>query len=200
MHFISILNPITGSTSQRGVILSDNLFCKQENSRNYTAFSCSALQFFKSKWSEQKISLVWVHFSAGIPTQKCTLHTFQLNKKGVILWHPQCFWLTHEDREQSNRIKKLLSNQLFVQFALPEHSLLCSVVMKRSSFNPASKPAFPFHPCLLDLPPSLKVKASHFYDLETFSQCKQMAAFSIQELSLWLISKSNFFLPIFHFN
>ena len=40
---LSFLNPNTILTSQRGAILSDNLFCKQENSRNYTAFICSAL-------------------------------------------------------------------------------------------------------------------------------------------------------------
>ena len=39
---------------------------------------------------------------------------------------------------------------------------------------------------------SLKVKASHFYNLETFSQCKQMAAFPIQELSLLYENRGQF--------
>ena len=38
----------------------------------------------------------------------------------------------------------------------------------------------------------LKVKASHFYNLETFSQCKQMAAFPIQELSLLCENRGKF--------
>ena len=59
-------------------------------------------------------------------------------------------------------------------------ALLCCVVLcKRSSLIQHQNRLSRFTP---DLP--LKVKASHFYNLETFSQCKQIVAFSVQEVSM----------------